>query len=218
MSTIFLWLSAVAVPIGVFLGLVVAPVEAFQGEPYRILYIHVPSVVASYVAFTVTFVASVLYLWKRERRFDRVASASAEVGMLFLTMVLVTGPIWGKPVWGTWWTWDARLTTALILWFIFATYLMVRAWAGPQGARATAVIAVLGFLDIPLIHWSAVMLRTLHPRPAVFRTEGPALPASMLIILVFNMVAFLLTYLALLSLRMRQEQMRDRLQERMASS
>ncbi|MGH2426055.1 MAG: cytochrome c biogenesis protein [bacterium] len=209
-------LAALLVATGVFLALRVAPVEAFQGEPYRILYIHVPSVVASYVAFTVTFVASVLYLWKRERRFDRVAYASAEIGQVFLTMVLLTGPIWGKPVWGTWWTWDARLTTALILWFIFAGYLMVRAWSGAQGTRTAAVIAIIGFLDIPLIHWSARLLRTLHPRPAVFRPEGPDLPSSMLMILMVNMAAFLLMYLALLRVRLGQERLRDRLLEERA--
>lgn len=206
-----LLLSAVAVPAGVFLALVVAPVEAFQGEPYRILYLHVPSVVTAYVAFTVTFVASVLYLLKRQSRFDRLAAVSAELGEVFLTLVLLTGPIWGKPVWGAWWTWDARLTTALILWFIFAGYLMLRAWSGPGAGRAAAVVAIIGFLDVPLIHWSAVLLRTLHPQPTVFRPEGPALPASMLVILLFNMAAFVITYGALLRVRLRQEALRERL-------
>ncbi|HEY6102759.1 MAG TPA: cytochrome c biogenesis protein CcsA [bacterium] len=207
-----LWivLSAIALPAGIVLALFIAPVEAFQGDPYRILYIHVPSVVAAYVAFTVTCVASVLYLWRRAPQYDRLAASSAEVGQVFLTLVLLTGPIWGRPVWGAWWTWDARLTTALILWFIFAGYLMLRAWAGPAGAAASAAVAVIGFLDIPLIHWSAVLLRTLHPRPAVFRPD-PAMPGSMLAILIFNMAAFLLTYLALLTVRVRQEAERARL-------
>jgi heme exporter protein C len=207
-----LWiiLSAITLPVGILLALVVAPVEAFQGDPYRILYIHVPSVAAAYVAFTVTFVASVLYLWRRQAQHDRLAAASAEIGQVFLSLVLITGPIWGRPVWGVWWTWDARLTTALILWFIFAGYLMLRAWAGPAGAAASAIVAVIGFLDIPLIHWSAMLLRTLHPRPAVFRPD-PAMPGSMLAILLFNMAAFIFTYLALLDLRVRQEAERTRL-------
>ncbi|MGH2398780.1 MAG: cytochrome c biogenesis protein CcsA [bacterium] len=208
---LLLVLAVVLVPVGVFLALVVAPVEAFQGEPYRILYVHVPSVVTAYVAFTVTFVASVLYLLRRHSRFDRLAAVSAELGEVFLTLVLLTGPIWGKPVWGAWWTWDARLTTALILWFIFAGYLMLRAWSGPEAGRAAAVVAIIGFLDIPLIHWSAVLLRTLHPQPTVFRPEGPALPASMLAILLFNMAAFVITYLALLRVRLRQEVLREQL-------
>lgn len=204
-------LAALALPVGVLLGVVVAPIEAFQGDPYRILYVHVPSVVTAYVAFTVTFIASVLFLWKRESRYDRAALASAELGELFLTMVLITGPIWGKPVWGAWWTWDARLTTALILWFIFGAYLMIRGWGGPRGARAAAIVAIIGVLDIPLIHWSAVFLRTLHPRPTVFRAAGPDLPASFLYILLFNIAAFLLTYLTLYSIRVRQERQHERL-------
>jgi heme exporter protein C len=209
----WLALPAVMLPLGIYLGVVVAPVEAFQGDPYRILYVHVPSVVTSYAAFAVTFVASVLFLWKRQQRFDRLAFASAELGELFLTMVLITGPIWGKPVWGAWWTWDARLTTALILWFIFGAYLMVRNWSGARGARAAAIVAIVGVLDIPLIHWSAVLLRTLHPRPTVFRAAGPDLPASFLYVLLFNMAAFLLTYAVFLSVRLRQERQRDRLAE-----
>ncbi len=206
-------LAAVALPIGIALALFVAPVEAFQGEPYRILYIHVPSVATAYLAFTVTFVASVAYLITRRAHFDRLAAVSAEVGQVFLTLVLLTGPIWGKPVWGAWWTWDVRLTTALILWFIFAGYLMLRAWSAPQGGRAAAVVAIIGFLDVPLIHWSAVMLRTLHPRPTVFRAEGPALPSSMLVILLFNMAAFILTYVAFLTVRVRQEAVRSEMRE-----
>jgi len=207
---LLLVLAAVAVPVGIVLALFVAPVEAFQGEPYRILYVHVPSVATAYLAFAVAFLASLAYLVTRRPRFDRLAATSAEVGQVFLTIVLLTGPIWGKPVWGVWWTWDARLTTALVLWFIFAGYLMLRAWSGAQGARAAAVVAIVGFLDIPLIHWSAVLLRTLHPRPTVFRPEGPALPSSMLVILLFNIAAFLLTYLAFLTARMRQEAARER--------
>lgn len=206
-----LLLAAVAVPVGLALALFVAPVEAFQGEPYRIMYVHVPSVATAYLAFTVTFVASVAYLATRSARFDRLAGVSAEIGEVFLTVVLLTGPIWGKPVWGVWWTWDARLTTALLLWFIFAGYLMLRAWSGPQAGRAAAVVAIVGFLDIPLIHWSAVLLRTLHPPPTIFRPDGPALPSSMLVVLLFNIAAFVLAYLAFLSLRIRQEAARAQL-------
>lgn len=207
-----LWsiLAAVALPAGMILALAVAPAEAFQGDAYRILYVHVPSVVAAYLGFTVAFVASILYLLRRADRYDRLAAASAEVGEVFLTVVLITGPLWGRPVWGTWWAWDARLTTALILWFIFAGYLMLRAWAGPSGAVPAAVVAVVGFLDIPLIHWSAVLLRTLHPGPTVFRAD-PALPGSMLAVLLVNVAAFLLAYIALLRVRLAQEAQRARL-------
>jgi heme exporter protein C len=151
-------------------------------------------------------------LWRGERRWDRLAHASGELGVLFVTMTLATGAIWGRPVWGTWWTWDARLTTTLMLWFIYVGYLVVRAWApGARGARAAAVIGVIGILDLPLIHWSAILLRTLHPQPTVFRPEGPALPASMLAPLGINVVAFLATFAVLLLLRLRQERTLDRL-------
>ncbi len=170
------------------------------------MYIHVPSVITAYTALLVVFAGSVLYLWRREARWDRLAHSAAELAVLFISMTLLTGAIWGKPVWGTWWTWDARLTTTLILWFIYVGYLIVRAWApGARGARAAAVIGIIGVLDIPLIHWSAILLRTLHPQPTIFRPEGPALPASMIPPLAINNVAFLITFVALLILRVRQE-------------
>jgi len=168
---------------------------------------------AGFLGVGLCAVCSALYLWKRERRYDLVAHASAEIGVLFTALTIAAGAIWGKPTWGAWWTWDARLTTALILWFIFGGYLMIRGWAGARGARAAAVIAIIGVLDIPLIHWSAVLLRTLHPRPTVFRAAGPDLPSSFLYILLFNIGAFLLTYLVLWSVRVRQESQRARLAE-----
>lgn len=200
--------------VGITWALIVAPNEAIQGLPQRIMYVHVPSVLSAYLALLVVFAASILFLWRRERRWDRLAHASAELGVLFIAMTLLSGAIWGRPVWGTWWTWDARLTTTLVLWFIYVGYLIVRAWApGARGARAAAVIGIIGVLDIPLIHWSAILLRTLHPQPTVFRPEGPLLPASMLAPLAINIVAFLLTFGALLSLRIRQERVLDRLVE-----
>ena len=200
--------------VGITWALVAAPTEAIQGLPQRIMYVHVPAVVTAYAALFVVFAASVLFLWRREPRWDRLAHASAELGVLFITMTLLSGSIWGRPVWGTWWTWDARLTTTLILWFIYVGYLIVRAWApGARGARAAAVIGIVGVLDLPLIHWSAILLRGLHPQPTVFRPEGPALPVSMLVPLVVNVIAFLAIFGALLILRVRQERTLDRLVE-----
>jgi heme exporter protein C len=200
--------------VGISWALLGAPTEVFQGLPQRIMYIHVPGVITAYAALAVVFVGSVLFLWKRDPRWDRLAHAAAELAVVFISMTLLSGAIWGKPVWGTWWTWDARLTTTLILWFICVGYLVVRAWApGTRGARAAAVIGIVGVLDIPLIHWSAILLRTLHPQPTVFRPEGPALPPSMLAPLVINIVAFLLYFAALLVLRVRQERTLARLIE-----
>jgi heme exporter protein C len=193
-------------------ALAVAPDEAIQGVHQRIMYVHVPAVLAAYLALGLCALGSALFLRRGDRRWDRLAHAGGEIGVLFVTMVVVTGALWGRPVWGVWWTWDARLTTTLVLWFIYVGYLVVRAWApGVRGARAAAVIGVIGVLDLPLIHWSAILLRTLHPQPAVFRPEGPALPASMLAPLAVNVVAFLATLVALVMLRVRQERALDRL-------
>jgi heme exporter protein C len=202
--------------VGVTWGLVLAPPEAFQGTPQRIMYVHVPSVLAAYLALIVTAVCSALFLWRRDARWDRVAQASAELGVLFLSMTLLSGAIWGRPVWGTWWAWDARLSTTLILWFIYVGYLIVRAWApGARGARAAAALGILGVLDIPIIHWSVDFLRTLHPQATVLRPQGEGLPRSMLIPLAVNNLAFIALYAALLVLRVRQERTLGTLVERL---
>jgi heme exporter protein C len=202
--------------VGVVWGLVLAPPEAFQGTPQRIMYVHVPSVLAAYLALIVTAVCSALFLWRRDARWDRVAQASAELGVLFLSMTLLSGAIWGRPVWGTWWAWDARLSTTLILWFIYVGYLIVRAWApGARGARAAAALGILGVLDIPIIHWSVDFLRTLHPQATVLRPQGEGLPPSMLIPLAVNNLAFVALYAALLVLRVRQERTLGTLVERL---
>lgn len=207
-------LSTALMLVGISWALLAAPTEVLQGLPQRIMYIHVPAVITAYLAIGVVFIGSVLFLWKKDARWDRLAHSSAELAVLFISMTLISGAIWGKPVWGIWWTWDARLTTTLILWFIYVGYLVVRAWApGARGARAAAVIGIVGALDIPLIHWSAILLRTLHPQPTVFRAEGPLLPASMLPPLLISAAAFLLMFTALLLLRVRQERMLSRLIE-----
>jgi len=211
---VLLLLGIALMLVGVAWALLAAPTELFQGAPQRIMYMHVPSVVTAYVALMAVFAGSVLFLWRRDPRWDRLARSAAELGVLFISMTLLSGAIWGKAVWGTWWTWDARLTTTLILWFIYIGYLMVRAWApGVRGARAAAIIGIVGVLDIPIIHWSAILLRTLHPQPTVFRTAGPALPPTMLVPLVINMAAFLVVFAALLVLRVQQERTLDALTE-----
>jgi heme exporter protein C len=203
---LLLILGTVLMLVGTGWALLFAPTEVLQGLPQRIMYIHVPAVLTAYFAIGIVLVGSVLYLWKRDARWDRLAHASAELAVLFISITVISGAIWGRPVWGIWWTWDARLTTTLILWFIYVGYLVVRAWApGERGARAAAVIGIVGALDIPLIHWSAILLRTLHPQPTVFRPEGPLLPASMLPPLVINLGAYLVMFVALLVIRVRQE-------------
>lgn len=181
------------------------PAEATQGLAQKIYYLHLPAALNAYVAFGVVFVTSIVYLWLHEERADRVAEASAEVGLLFTTVVLTTGPIWGKPIWGTWWTWDARLTLTLFLWFIYAGYLVLRgAIVEPSlRARYSAVLGILGALLIPFIHMSVYLFRTLHPMPIVLKPDRPSLPPEMLHTLLFSFAAFVLVYLALVRARYR---------------
>ena len=191
------------------------PPEATQGLAQKIYYLHLPAALNAYIAFAVVAVTSIVYLWLRDERADRVAESSAEVGLLFTTVVLTTGPIWGKPIWGTWWTWDARLTLTLFLWFIYAGYLVLRG-AVPEPetrARYSAVLGILGALLIPFIHMSVYLFRTLHPMPIVLKPSRPSLPDDMLHTLLFSFAAFLLVYLALVRARYRLSTERARLAE-----
>jgi heme exporter protein C len=187
-----------------------APMERVQGIAQRIYYFHVPMAWTSYIAFTVVLVASIVYLWRRDPRWDAVARASVEVGVVFLSLVLVTGAVWGKPIWNTWWSWDARLTSTLVLWFIYVSYLMLRAYTPDpeRAARLGAIVGIVGFVDIPVIHFSVQWWRTLHPGPVVARTD-PQAPAEMLLTLGITGLAVTLVFVALLIYRIRLEWIRD---------
>jgi heme exporter protein C len=201
------WLAAaaVAVVVAYVRAIWFTPAEATQGLAQKIYYLHLPAALNAYIAFAVVAVTSVVYLWLRDPRADRVAEASAEVGLLFTTVVLTTGPIWGKPIWGTWWTWDARLTLTLFLWFIYAGYLVLRgAIIEPDTrARYSAVLGILGALLIPFIHMSVYLFRTLHPMPIVLKPDRPSLPPEMLRTLLLSFLAFVVVYVALLRSRYR---------------
>jgi len=187
-----------------------APMERTQGNVQRIFYIHLPIIWLAYLAFFVVFVSSGLYLWKQREIFDHIAYASAEIGFLFTSLVLVTGSLWARPIWGTWWSWDARLTTTLILWFIYGAYLTLRGLIPDdrQAARYAAVLGIVGFIDVPIIHQSVVWWRTLHPQTVVLAEGGPAMPPAMLQTLALSMVAFSLLYAWLMLKRVRLEHMR----------
>ncbi len=197
---------------GLFWGLKVVPPDAFQGEVQRIMYLHVPSVSTAYLAVLVTFCASVLYLWKRDLRFDAVAVSSAEIAVVFFGITLATGSIWGKPTWGVWWTWDARLTLTAIVFTMYVGYLMLRAFAeDPQaGARYGAVMAILGLPAIILNHFAVQWWRTLHQPSSLVRAGGPSVAPVLLWPLVFNILAMLVLYSYLLVERVRLERVRHR--------
>jgi heme exporter protein C len=206
-------LAFATVLFSLYWSLVVAPPDAYQGEAQRIMYLHLPSILTAYLSYFLVFIGSGLYLWKREQRDDILAHAAAELGVLFTALTIVEGSIWGRPTWGVWWTWDARLTLTAILLLIYVGYLMLRSLIEDESRAATAaaVLGIIGFLDIPLIHMSVYWWRTLHQPPSILRPDK--LPwenvhPSMLTALAISFVGFLLLYFYLLSLRYRLGEMR----------
>jgi heme exporter protein C len=200
------------------------PIEASQGFPQKIMYLHVPSVITTYLAFFVVFIFSIAYLWKRELVFDQIAKASAEVGLVFCALVLLTGAIWGKPTWGTYWVWDARLTTTLLLFLIFMGYFLLRMSVNDRDkeARLASVLGIIGFLDIPIIHKSVEWWRTLHQPSTLFKVESgqasPSISPELYYPLVASIIVMLVFYIYLLLLRYQTEKRTDRLNQLLADT
>jgi len=198
-------------------ALLFTPIEARQGAAQKIMYVHATAAfIALYVAFVLMAICSALYLWLKDEKLDRVAESSAEVGLCFTTVVLVTGPIWGKTIWGAWWTWDARLTATLFLWFIILAYLLLRGAVEERGRRArySAVLGILASFLVPFIHLSVYLFRTLHPMPIVLKPSAPSLPNEMLVTFLLSFAAFTLLFVALLRSRYRLATLRDYLADR----
>ena len=185
---------------------VYAPTDALQGDVQRIFYFHVAAAIAAYAAFAVVLGGGLLYLWRESLIADRAARAAAEVGLLMTTVCLVMGMLWAKPIWGAFWTWDARLTSTLVLWMIYAGYLLVRRVAAPgrQAARLAAVVGIVGFVDVPIVHFSVTWWRTQHPGPIV---EANALPPEMLYTFGATVLAVLLFTAVLVAVRYQLEQL-----------
>ena len=194
---IFWGLGLALMVAALYMVFIYVPTEKTTGVVQRIFYFHVPVAWVSFLAFFVTFVASILYLWKRANKWDAIACASAEIGVIFTTLILITGPIWAKPAWGIWWTWDARLTTSLVLWLIYIGYLLVRSLTNDssRGARYSAVIGIVGFIDVPIVFFTVNLWRTQHPTTIIF--EG-GLETSMLITLLVCLAAFTVLYVILI--------------------
>jgi heme exporter protein C len=179
------------------------PTEAEMGIVQRIFYIHVPAAWVAFMAFGIVALAGAVYLWVGDERLDQTALSAAEGGMVFTTIVLLTGPLWAKIAWGTYWTWEPRLTLTLLLWFIYLGYFLVRnATENPQQAkRFAAVVGIVGAVNIPLIHVSVLWFRSLHPEPVVLKAEGPTLHPDMLMTLLMGFLAFTVLFFGLFLLR-----------------
>ena len=188
------------------------PLEARQGAAQKIFYIHVPAAWVAFLAFALVAIAGAGFLWLRDHRLDRFAESSAEVGVVFTTVVLITGPLWAKPIWGTYWAWwDVRLISTLFLWFIYVAYIVLRgAVESPElRARYSAVLGILGALLIPFIHLSVYLFATMHPLPIVGKPSAPSLPREMLLTLFLSLFSFTLLYFAFVRSRYRYAVERD---------
>jgi len=196
-------LPSVAIPMALALIFFYAPIEATQGVVQKIFYLHLAFVSCMYIPLFIGMLFAVLYLFKAKPTFDALSLAANEVGFVFITGVLLSGAIWAKPIWGAWWTWDARLTTTLLIWLIYGAYLLVRyQWHHSDAARrASAIIAILGFLDVPLIHYAVVLFRGIHPQ--VISKGGLTLP--MTLTLIATMLSFLSLAAVSIHLRYRIE-------------
>lgn len=191
-------LGAILMVAALYLVFMYVPTEKNMGVVQRIFYFHVPLAWIAFLAFFVVFICSILYLWKRTIKWDTLARSSAEVGILFTSLVLITGPIWAKPVWGAWWTWDARLTASLVLWLTYIAYLLVRSYATEEsrGARFAAVLGIVGFIDVPIVALAVNLWRTQHPTTLIFEGGLGAIEGGLLTLLV-SVVAFTVLYILL---------------------
>src|SRR5467141_4236454 len=200
------WVTAIALLLlaGVYVrALAYTPVEATQGLAQKIFYIHVPAAIWAETAMFLVGLAGIFYLFLKDPRLDRFAAASAEAGTVFASIVLTTGPIWGKPIWGTWWTWDARLTSTLFLFFLYIGYLLLRGAIDDASLRAryAAVLGICGMCLVPFIHLSVYLFRTLHPQPIILKPSAPSLPSSMLATWLYSLAAFTLLYVGFVTQR-----------------
>ncbi len=209
------WACGPAMVVALALIFLVVPTERDQGIVQRIFYFHVPSAWTAFIAFFTVCGGSVIFLWRGDPDFDRIARAAAEIGMIFCTLVLLTGPIWARPIWGTWWTWDPRLTMTVILWTIYASYLVLRSYGGSedQVARYAAVLGIVGAIDIPLIVVSVRLWRGIHPAVMMSKNADGGLKDPMMgVTLLVTAATFLLVFLWLTLVRLRALRVEDEIE------
>lgn len=203
----FQLLTYVTMLIALYTIFIYAPVEKTMGIIQKIFYIHVPSAFLAYLAFFITFIASIIYLLRKDSRWDTVAHCAVETGVIFCSIVLITGPIWAKPIWNVWWTWDPRLTTTLILWFTYVAYLMLRRSVKEnQRANLSAVFGIIGFINVPITFFSIRLWRTIHP--VVITSQGLNMSWPMKFSLILTFIAFCFLFISLLISRIRLERTR----------
>lgn len=198
-----------------FVFAMLSPPDVVQGQLTRMLYIHVPTIIAAYVGFVLTTVATVAYLVTSRLKWDRLAVSSAEVGVVFLGIAIVTGMIWGKPVWGVWWTWDARLTTTALMFFIYLGYLGLRRSIVDPVARArrSAILGILAVVQIPIVHFSVTWWNALHQAPTILRPGDPQIDSPLLAALLISIGAFLVVFAWLVRRRIDLAELEARLEE-----
>lgn len=201
--------TVLAIVVALYAAFLFAPTEATMGDVQRIFYFHVPSAWSAFLSFGVVFVASIQWLRTRNSWWDTVAVSSAEVGIVFCTVALITGSIWAKPIWGTWWDWDPRLTTTMILWLIYVSYMMLRTAVENPARRASlsAVVGIVGFIDVPIVFMSIRWWRTIHP--VLLSASGFDMAPPMVLTLMVCLSAFTVLFFYLLRLRVGLEQQRD---------
>ena len=209
--TVLIMLTTLAMLASLYLVFVWVPTEKTMGIIQRVFYFHVPSAWVAFLAFAVAAVAGLLFLARRQEHWDRVEVASLELGIVFSTVALITGSIWARPIWNTWWTWDPRLTTTLVMWIYYVASLLLRQMVDSpeRSARFGAVLAIVGFVNVPLVFLTIRLWRTIHP--VLFTTEGFDLAPQMLLALLISLGTFTLLYFCLLTIRVRVESLQARL-------
>ncbi|MGH9378205.1 MAG: cytochrome c biogenesis protein CcsA [Terriglobia bacterium] len=196
-------LTLVWILVAIYLALIYAPNEASQGNVYRIMYVHVPMGWSAFLAYGLVFIGSVGFIWKRSPVADDLAYAAGEVGFIFCSCLLISGPLWAKPVWGVWWVWDPRLTLTFILWLLFVAYLLLRSFFINPGRAAmlSAVVGIVGFVDVPIDYMAIRWWRTQHPQPVIMGGPNSGLPPRMELALFVSIGAFLCLFFFLLRQR-----------------
>ncbi len=198
------WLALLGLGGGLVAGFGYAPREVAQGNVQRIMYLHVPAILTAYLAFALVLIGSVGYLATRQLRWDRLAAAAAELGVLFTGVTIISGSIWGRPTWGVWWTWDARLTSTAVLLLVYVGYLLLRGMVDEPDARAryAAVVGILGAANIPIVHFSVKWWRALHQPSTILGPEPSPIATPIALALLVNWVAFTLLFAYFLARRM----------------